>query len=95
MWAVFQLSFLKSGVFVSSFSVNALSFSSPLAAALHVVDLILKFILCTVGTWEPLDYSFIVKPVRTPVAIFGSLGVCIYGPASRHGRISYSPINLT
>ena len=24
-----------------------------------------------------------VKPVRTPVAIFGSLGVCIYVPASR------------
>ena len=36
-----------------------------------------------------------VKPVRTPVAIFGSLGVCIYGPASRHGLISYSPIHLT
>ena len=25
-----------------------------------------------------------VKPVRTPVAILGSLGVCIYVPASRH-----------
>ena len=36
-----------------------------------------------------------VKPVWTPVAIFGSLGVCIYGPASRHWRISYSPIHLT
>ena len=36
-----------------------------------------------------------LKPVRTPVAIFGSLGVCIYGPASRHGLISYSPIHLT
>ena len=36
-----------------------------------------------------------VKPVRTPVAIFGSLGVCIYGPASRHWLISYSPIHLT
>ena len=36
-----------------------------------------------------------LKPVRTPVAIFGSLGVCIYGPASRHWLISYSPINLT
>ena len=23
-----------------------------------------------------------LKPVRTPVAIFGSLGVCIYGPAT-------------
>ena len=35
-----------------------------------------------------------VKPVRTPVAIFGSLGVCIYAPASRHWLISYSPIHL-
>ena len=30
-----------------------------------------------------------------PLAIFGSLGVCIYGPASRHWLISYSPIHLT
>ena len=36
-----------------------------------------------------------LKPVRTPVAIFGSLGVCIYVPASRHWLISYSPIQLT
>ena len=36
-----------------------------------------------------------LKPVRTPVAIFGSLGVCIYVPASRHWLISYSPIHLT
>ena len=36
-----------------------------------------------------------VKPVRTPVAILGSLGVCIYVPASRHWLISYSPIPLT
>ena len=36
-----------------------------------------------------------VKPVRTPVAILGSRGVCIYGPASRHWLISYSPIHLT
>ena len=35
-----------------------------------------------------------VKPVWTPVAIFGSLGVCIYVPASRHWLISYSPIHL-
>ena len=35
-----------------------------------------------------------VKPVRTPVAIFGSLGVCIYVPASRHWLISYSPVHL-
>ena len=35
-----------------------------------------------------------VKPVRTPVAIFGSLGVCIYVPASRHWLISYFPIHL-
>ena len=40
------------------------------------------------GPYEPL------KPVRTPVAILGSLGVCIYVPASRHWLISYSPIHL-
>ena len=28
-----------------------------------------------------------------PVAILGSLGVCIYVPASRHWLISYSPIH--
>ena len=38
---------------------------------------------------------YIVKPVRTPVAIFGSVGVFIYVPASRHWLISYSPIHLT
>ena len=37
----------------------------------------------------------ILKPVRTLVAILGSLGVCIYVPASRHWLISYSPIHLT
>ena len=36
----------------------------------------------------------VVKPVRTPVAILGSLGVCIYVPASRHWLISYSPVHL-
>ena len=36
-----------------------------------------------------------LKPVRTPVAIFGSLGVCIYVPAGRHWLISYSSIHLT
>ena len=36
-----------------------------------------------------------VKPVRTPVAILGSLGVCIYVPESRHWLMSYSPIYLT
>ena len=35
-----------------------------------------------------------MKPVRTLVAIFGSLRVCIYGLASRHWLISYSPIHL-
>ena len=40
--------------------------------------------------WRPVA----VKPVRTPVAILGSLGVCIYVPASRHWLISYSPIHL-
>ena len=41
------------------------------------------------------QHSVELKPVRTPVAIFGSLGVCIYVPASRHWLISYSPIHLT
>ena len=36
-----------------------------------------------------------LKPVQTPLAILGSLGVCIYVPASRHWLISYSPIQLT
>ena len=35
-----------------------------------------------------------VKPVWTPVAILGSLGGCIYVPASRHWLISYSSIHL-
>ena len=43
----------------------------------------------------PPEYNPLVKPVRTPVAIFGSLGVCIYVLASRHWLISYSPIHLT
>ena len=42
-----------------------------------------------------LTRSETLKPVRIPVAIFGSLGVCIYVPASRHWLISYSPIHLT
>ena len=37
----------------------------------------------------------LVNPVRTPLAILGLLGVCIYVPASRHWLISYSPIHLT
>ena len=49
------------------------------------------------GLWPPvsLSPSSLLKPVRTPVAIFGSVGVCIYVPASRHWLISYSPIHLT
>ena len=39
-------------------------------------------------------YWLALKPVRTPVAIFGSLGVCIYVLASRHWLISYSPVHL-
>ena len=50
---------------------------------------------------RPVTFEFTVgdvdsvKPVRTPVAIFWSLGVCIYWLASRHALISYSPIHLT
>ena len=47
-----------------------------------------------VGARADVD-SRVLKPVRTPLAIFGSLGVCIYVPASRHWLISYSPIHLT
>ena len=48
--------------------------------------------------WVPSGYNALrrgVKPVRSPVAIFGSFGVCIYVPASRHWLISYSLIQLT
>ena len=48
--------------------------------------------------WGPPVLSSLtseLKPVRTPVAILGSLGMCIYVPASRHWLISYSPIHLT
>ena len=44
---------------------------------------------------EQIAKRFQMKPVRTPVAILGSLGVCIYVPASRHWLISYSPIHQT
>ena len=44
---------------------------------------------------DHVERPYQLKPVRTPVAIFGSLGVCIYVPPSRHWRISYSPIHLT
>ena len=55
----------------------------------------------TACTWisaaapQPMLWPTALKPVRTPVAIFGSLGVCIYVPASRHWLISHSPIHLT
>ena len=60
--------------------------------------------MCLVGCWcracvtAPLMVASLtrgLKPVRTPVAILGSLGMCIYVPASRHWLISYSPIHLT
>ena len=38
---------------------------------------------------------FYLLTVSECVAILGSLGVCIYVPASRHWLISYSPIHLT
>ena len=44
--------------------------------------------------WAGVPTMVVLKPVRTPVAILGSLGVCIYVPASRHWLISYSPIHL-
>ena len=50
---------------------------------------------CQTGTKGWPSTVVPVKPVRTPVAILGSLGVCIYVPASRHWLMSYSPIHLT
>ena len=65
---------------------------------------------CVLGTWggggvgahwgPPLLSSMTSERIQrsekgTPVAIFGSLGVCIYGPASRHWLISYSSFHLT
>ena len=34
-----------------------------------------------------ISFAFVLKPVRTPVAILGSLGVCLYVPTSRHWLI--------
>ena len=45
--------------------------------------------------YRPRTRLMVLKPVRSPAAILGSLGVCIYVPASRHWLISYSPIHLT
>ena len=50
-----------------------------------------KFLVPSIGCSYILE---LLKPVRTPVAILGSLGVCIYVPASRHWLISYSLIQL-
>ena len=52
--------------------------------------------LDTLTDWKPTHTiaQHAVKPFRTPVAILGSLGVCIYVPASRHWLISYSPVHL-
>ena len=58
----------------------------------HIVDVLFKF--SSAGN-QFLYKGSALKPVRTPVVIFGSLGVCIYGPASHHGLTSYSPIHLT
>ena len=46
------------------------------------------------GLYLGVLYEEVMKPVRTPVAILGSLGVCIYVPASRHWLISYFPVHL-
>ena len=65
----------------------------PVVLTLQDVQPILKGVgkMMYVGdaTW-----LYFLKPVRTPVAILGSLGVCIYVPASRHWLISYSPVHL-
>ena len=57
---------------------------------------VLRSLNVQVSTGIPYTHTSnpLLKPVRTPVAILGSLGVCIYVPASRHGLISYSPIHL-
>ena len=58
------------------------------------LDLLVVAIFSMTSVSLALSILHVVKPVRTPVAILGSLGVCIYVPASRHWLISYSPIHL-
>ena len=60
----------------------------PLVLLVHLA----RFVVVLKGSPFPITD---LKPGRTPVAIFGSLGVCIYGPASRHWLISYSAVHLT
>ena len=60
---------------------------------LEPIEVLPSSLQCLLSGYNALRRG--VKPVRTPVAIFGSLGVCIYGPAGRHWLISYSPIHLT
>ena len=50
---------------------------------------------CRANSRSGIPRLLVLKPVPTPVAIFGSSGVCIYVPASRHWLISYSLIHLT
>ena len=64
------------------------------AETLRKPEFVRPFHLSTIAFEAGSDLSSL-KTVRTPMAIFGSLGVCIYVPASRHLLISYSPIHLT
>ena len=70
-----------------------------MAAKIAMSDLRTKVAFLAVSTIKQKDLGNAVggalKPVRTPVDIFGSLGVCIYVPASRHWLMSYSSIHLT
>ena len=85
------------GVWVDAYLDTGATISLVSSRFVHYEDLVPKNI-CGVKTGEEgvtLTEGEIVKPVRTPLAILGSLGVCIYVPASRHWLISYSPIRLT
>ena len=85
--------------FAQHFRFNEVSNQVRAAVSAASSDISL-FVLHGGRLWREGELSTIsfpgdpLKPVRTPVAIFGSLGVCIYVPASRHWLISYSPVHL-
>ena len=65
-------------------------FEQPIEQLIPLTDFLFTQL---VTTYKKVTHQAL-KPVRTPVAILGSLGVCIYVPASRHWLTSYSPIHL-
>ena len=65
------------------------------AALIPLSRCVVRVVACFFALVCAATCCAVVKPVGTPVAIFGSLGVYIYEPASRDWLISYSPIHLT